>query len=533
MKIIETSKIKEKAYVEELENGLKVIIIPKKNTKKKYVIWGTHFGSIDNHFIMPKTKEEIYIPDGVAHFLEHKMFEQPNGTNSLDTLMALGIDANAYTTNDHTAYLFECTNHFEEGLNELMDYVQHPYFTEENVEKEKGIKKECLLEAIENALITAYKRNFDSSEENVKVTIDSQTGEVHVYAIKDVVETIEHPDTQILLADAQNIDRKLMVGDKAEIELAPKNFGRIAAQTAKQVVIQRIKDAERDIVFDEYVEREKEIITGLVQRKSYNNVYVDLGSTEAILPYSEQISGESYNHGDRYKMLILSVEKSTKGPQIVLSRSHPDLIKRLFELEIPEVSEGIVEIYSISREAGSRTKIAVFSRDPEVDPLGACVGYKGQRVNAIVDEIDNEKIDIVIYEKEIDKFIANSLSPSKVEKVFVNEAEKSALAIVPDYQLSLAIGKEGQNVRLAAKLTGWKIDIKSNLQFEEYLEERNITEEDLIEEYENAVKECTEEVLEDANSPEEQDIKVDEIEVENSIDIENYDEESSLEETEI
>ena len=232
-------------------------------------------------------------------------------------------------------------------------------------------------------------------------------------------------------------------------------------------------------------------------------------------------------------MLILSVEKSTKGPQIVLSRSHPDLIKRLFELEIPEVSEGIVEIYSISREAGSRTKIAVFSRDPEVDPLGACVGYKGQRVNAIVDEIDNEKIDIVIYEKEIDKFIANSLSPSKVEKVFVNEAEKSALAIVPDYQLSLAIGKEGQNVRLAAKLTGWKIDIKSNLQFEEYLEERNITEEDLIEEYKNAVKESTEEVLEDANNPEEQDIKLDDIEVEVSGNLENNNEESSVEETEI
>ena len=263
------------------------------------------------------------------------------------------------------------------------------------------------------------------------------------------------------------------------------------------MVIQRIKDAERDIVFDEYVEREKEIITGLVQRKAYNNVYVDLGTTEAILPYSEQINGESYNHGDRYKMLILSVEKSTKGPQIVLSRSHPDLVKRLFELEIPEVSEGIVEIYSISREAGSRTKIAVFSRDPEVDPLGACVGYKGQRVNAIVDEIDNEKIDIVIFEKEIDKFIANSLSPSKVEKVFVNEAEKSALAIVPDYQLSLAIGKEGQNVRLAAKLTGWKIDIKSNLQFEEYLEERNITEEELKEEFENAKKEVSDEEVEE------------------------------------
>lgn len=230
------------------------------------------------------------------------------------------------------------------------------------------------------------------------------------------------------------------------------------------------------------------------------------------MPYSEQISNERYEHGDRYKMLILSVEKSTKGPQIVLSRSHPDLIKRLFELEVPEVSEGIVEIYSISREAGSRTKIAVFSRDPEVDPLGACVGYKGQRVNAIVDEIHNEKIDIVIYEKEMDKFIANSLSPSKVEKVFVNEAEKSALAIVPDYQLSLAIGKEGQNVRLAAKLTGWKIDIKSKEQFEAYLEDRGITEEELAEEFESAKKEVSED-----------------LEAEDDITLENSDEVSSEE----
>ena len=208
-------------------------------------------------------------------------------------------------------------------------------------------------------------------------------------------------------------------------------------------------------------------------------MYVDLGKTEGILLPNEQIKGESYKHGDRYKMLLLEVKKSSKGPQVILSRSHPDLIKRLFELEVPEINEGIVEIYSISREAGSRTKIAVFSLDPEVDPLGACVGYKGQRVNAIVDELSNEKIDIVIYQKDPQTFIANSLSPSKVEKVFINEDDKSALAIVPDYQLSLAIGKEGQNVRLAAKLTGWKIDIKSMSQYEEYLEEENITEEEL------------------------------------------------------
>ena len=353
------------------------------------------------------------------------------------------------------------------------------------IEKEKGISKEIVFEALESALVSSYRKNYGTSQ-NVIVNMDRDTGEIKLYASKDIVEEVEDPQLEMSIDEAKKIDSSYEVGDVYNLEIHPKNFGRIAAQTAKQVVIQRIKDAERDIVFDEYIEREKEIITGLVQRKSYNNVYVDLGTTEGVLPYSEQINNEKYEHGDRYKMLILSVEKSTKGPQIILSRSHRDLIKRLFELEVPEVSEGIVEIYSISREAGSRTKISVFSRDPEVDPLGACVGYKGQRVNAIVDEIQNEKIDIVIYEKDTAKFIANSLSPSKVEKVFINEKEKSALAIVPDYQLSLAIGKEGQNVRLAAKLTGWKIDIKSQEQFEEYLEKRDITEEELREEFENS-----------------------------------------------
>lgn len=379
------------------------------------------------------------------------------------------------------------------------------------IEKEKGISKEIVFEALESALVSSYRKNYGTSQ-NVIVNMNRETGEIKLFASKDVVDEVEDDQLQISLEEAKKIDPSYEVGDVYNLEIHPKNFGRIAAQTAKQVVIQRIKDAERDIVFDEYVEREKEIITGVVQRKAYNNVYVDLGTTEAILPYSEQISNERYDHGDRYKMLILSVEKSTKGPQIVLSRSHPDLIKRLFELEVPEVSEGIVEIYSISREAGSRTKIAVFSRDPEVDPLGACVGYKGQRVNSIVDEIHNEKIDIVIYEKEMDKFIANSLSPSKVEKVFVNEAEKSALAIVPDYQLSLAIGKEGQNVRLAAKLTGWKIDIKSKEQFEAYLEDRGITEEELAEEFESAKKDVS-----------------DDLEAEDDITLENSDEVSSEE----
>ena len=346
------------------------------------------------------------------------------------------------------------------------------------IEKEKGISKDIIFEALESALVSSYKKNYGTSQ-NVIVQMDRETGDIRLFAAKDIVEEVTDPQIEISIDRAKEIDPTYEVGDVYNKEIHPKNFGRIAAQTAKQVVMQRIKDAQREVVYDEYVEREREIITGIVQRVSNNNVYVDLGKTEAILPYSEQIKNERYEQGDRYKMLILEVKKSTKGPQIILTRSHPDLVKRLFELEIPEVTEGIVEIYSISREAGSRTKIAVFSKDEEVDPLGACVGYKGQRVNAIVEELNNEKIDIVIYEKDIAEFISNALSPSKVEKVFVNEKENSALAIVPDYQLSLAIGKGGQNVRLAAKLTGWKIDIKSSEQFNNYLEENNLTEEEL------------------------------------------------------
>lgn len=346
------------------------------------------------------------------------------------------------------------------------------------IEKEKGISKDIIFEALESALVSSYKKNYGTSQ-NVIVQMDRETGDIRLFAAKDIVEEVTDPQIEISIDRAKEIDPTYEVGDVYNKEIHPKNFGRIAAQTAKQVVMQRIKDAQREVVYDEYVEREREIITGIVQRVSNNNVYVDLGKTEAILPYSEQIKNERYEQGDRYKMLILEVKKSTKGPQIILTRSHPDLVKRLFELEIPEVTEGIVEIHSISREAGSRTKIAVFSKDEEVDPLGACVGYKGQRVNAIVEELNNEKIDIVIYEKDIAEFISNALSPSKVEKVFVNEKENSALAIVPDYQLSLAIGKEGQNVRLAAKLTGWKIDIKSSEQFNNYLEENNLTEEEL------------------------------------------------------
>jgi N utilization substance protein A len=334
----------------------------------------------------------------------------------------------------------------------------------EEIEKEKGVSKEVIFDALESALISSYKKNFGSSQ-NVEVEIDKVNGTVSVYAKKNVVDEVEDDLLEINIEEAKEIDDRYEIGDIVNVEITPKDFGRIAAQTAKQVVIQRIKDAERDVIFDEFINRENEIITGMVQRISKNNVYVDLGKTEGVLPPTEQIEGEVYNQGDRIKLFILEVKKTTKGPQIILSRSHPGLVKRLFELEVPEIHGGVVDIYAISREAGSRTKIAVSSKDPNVDPVGACVGFKGSRVKAIVDELNGEKIDIIIWSKNVEKFIANSLSPSKVIKVEANEKDKSALVVVPDYQLSLAIGKEGQNARLAAKLTNWKIDIKSESQY--------------------------------------------------------------------
>lgn len=333
----------------------------------------------------------------------------------------------------------------------------------EEIGKEKGISKEILLDAIEVALISGYKKNFGSSQ-NVEVEIDEESGEVHVYGKKDVVEEVEDGVAQINLEDAREYNKNYEIGDTLKIEVTPRNFGRIAAQTAKQVVLQKIKEAERDIIFNEFINRENEIITGQVQRVSKNNVLINLGKTEGVLPPTEQIMGEGYNQGDRVKAYILEVKKTTKGPQILLSRTHPGLVKRLFELEVPEIHDGVVDIFSISREAGSRTKIAVYSNDQDVDPVGACVGFKGTRVKAVVDELNGEKIDIITWDKDPKVFIANSLSPANVLKVDVNDEDKSAFVVVPDYQLSLAIGKEGQNARLAAKLTGWKIDIKSESQ---------------------------------------------------------------------
>lgn len=328
------------------------------------------------------------------------------------------------------------------------------------LEKEKGISKEVIIEAIEAALISGYKRNFNQAQ-NVRVDINRETGTIRVFARKTVVEEVFDSRLEISLDEAHLQNPNYEVDDVVEIEVTPKNFGRIAAQTAKQVVTQRVREAERGIIYADFIDREDDIMTGIVQRADSRFIYVDLGKVEALLPVSEQMPNEQYNHNDRIKAYITKVEKTTKGPQIVISRTHPGLLKRLFELEVPEIYDGTVEIKSVAREAGDRSKIAVHADDPEVDPVGACVGPKGQRVQTIVNELKGEKIDIVRWSEDPIEYVANALSPAKVIDVQVDEEAKMTKVIVPDYQLSLAIGKRGQNARLAAKLTGWKIDIKS------------------------------------------------------------------------
>lgn len=333
----------------------------------------------------------------------------------------------------------------------------------EQIEREKNISKEVLLEAIEAALISAYRRNF-SSAQNAKVEIHPKTGEIKVFAMKNVVEVPGDPRLEISLEEARAIDPTKKVGDVILEEVTPKDFGRIAAQTAKQVVVQRIREAERGVIYEEFQSREGDIVTGVIQRIEHRNVLIDLGKAEAILPPQEQIPTEVYRQAERMKTYVIEVKKTTKGPQIIVSRTHPGLLKRLFELEVPEIHDGIVEIKAIAREAGMRSKVAVHSRDPNVDPLGACVGPKGMRVQNIVTELRGEKIDVIKWDQDPAQFVANSLSPAKVVCVQVDETNKVARVVVPDYQLSLAIGKEGQNARLSAKLTGWKIDIKSESQ---------------------------------------------------------------------
>lgn len=328
------------------------------------------------------------------------------------------------------------------------------------LEEQKGISRDVLIEAIEAALVTAYKRNFNQAQ-NVRVDLNLDKGSMRVFSRKDVVEEVEDDRLQISLEDAKAINPAYELEDIVEQEVTPRNFGRIAAQTAKQVVTQRVREAERGIIYEQYVDREDDIVTGVVERLDARNIYVGLGKVEAALPLNEQIQGETYNPHDRIKVYITKVERTTRGPQVIVSRTHPGLLRRLFEMEVPEIYEGIVEIKSIAREAGDRSKISVFAHNEEIDPVGSCVGAKGARVQTIVNELNGEKIDIVEWSEDPVVFVANALSPSKVLDVQVNEEEKSTTVVVPDYQLSLAIGKRGQNARLAAKLTGWKIDIKS------------------------------------------------------------------------
>jgi len=339
----------------------------------------------------------------------------------------------------------------------------------EDIEKEKGISKEILLEAIETALISAYKKDF-GSKENVQVELNNTTGEVHVYIKKTVVEEVENKGLEISLEDAKKINEKYELGDIVDEEITPNNFGRIGAQTAKQVVMQRIREAERDVIYEEYKEKEDELITGMIQRIYNNNLFIDLGKIEALLPPSEQMPLEKYELGDRIKLYVVEVSTDNKGPKILVSRTHPGLLKRLFEVEVPEIFDGVVEIKSVAREAGSRSKIAVYSHERNVDPVGACVGPKGMRVQSVVDQINGEKIDIIEWSDDPKILIANALNPAEVIQVNISEEEKIAEVIVPDFQLSLAIGKEGQNARLAAKLTGWKVDIKKESSY-------NLTEE--------------------------------------------------------
>lgn len=366
------------------------------------------------------------------------------------------------------------------------------------LEKEKNISKDILLDAIERSLKAACKKDFDT-DENINVVMDRETGEFHVYAQKEVVEEITRAATQMSLEQAKMIKPSYEIGDIVNIEITTKDFGRIAAQRARNVIVQAINESERDAIYDHFYMKEKDIVTGIVQRRVGDNVNVSLDDkTEAILKDTEMVPGETYNRGDRIKLYITEVKKSSRGPRISVSRTHPDLVKRLFEKEVTEIADGTVEIKSSCREAGSRSKIAVWSNDENVDPVGACVGVNGARVNAVVEDLNGEKIDIICWDENPAIFIKNALSPSEVIAVDVDLNEKSAFVVVPDFQLSLAIGKKGQNARLAAKLTGYKIDIKSESQAEEmgYFSEEESYEED-YEEYDEAFDESVDEEMVD------------------------------------
>ena len=330
----------------------------------------------------------------------------------------------------------------------------------EFIHKEKNIPMEVLVDAIEAALITAYKKNYQEHK-NVSIDLNLENGSYRVISRKDVVEEVEDPTAEIDLMTARDYNPAYEVGDPFDEDVTPKDFNRVGAQAAKQAVMQRIRDAERSILYDEFIDKENEVLTGLIDRVDHRFVYIQLGKTDAVLAESERIPNESYIPNERIKVYVNKVEQTTKGPQIFVSRTHPNLLKRLFEEEVPEIFDGTVEVMSVAREAGERSKISVHADNPDVDAVGSCVGARGARVEAIVDELHGEKIDIVLWDEDPKVFVKNALSPSQVVSVTVDEENKSTVVVVPDHQLSLAIGKKGQNARLAAKLTGWKIDIKS------------------------------------------------------------------------
>lgn len=380
------------------------------------------------------------------------------------------------------------------------------------LEKEKEISKETLFEAIENSLITACKNHFGKSD-NVTVEINRETGDFMVWANKEVVATAEEVEDdvlQIALEDAVKYDKKAKVGETVKIEIRSKEFGRIATQNAKNVILQKIREEERSVIYNQYYEKEKDVVTGIVQRYIGKNISINLGKCDAILNESEMVKGETFKPTERIKVYILEVKNTTKGPRVLVSRTHPELVKRLFESEVAEIADGTVEIKSIAREAGSRTKMAVYSENPNVDPVGACVGMNGARVNSIVDELRGEKIDIINWDENPGNLIQNALSPAKIVAVFADPDEKTAKVVVPDYQLSLAIGKEGQNARLAARLTGYKIDIKSETQakdapgfrYEDYMDEYE--DEEYDEEYSEEFDEAAEGYAEELEATEEE-----------------------------
>ncbi|MGN1298630.1 MAG: transcription termination factor NusA [Candidatus Scatovivens sp.] len=352
---------------------------------------------------------------------------------------------------------------------EMKDLIQ----AMEDLEKEKGISKEYLIESLEAALVTAYKRNFDSAD-NVEVNIDSEKGTIHVYSIKTVVEKVENDLLEISLEEANKINKKSQIGETIKQEIIPKDFGRIAAQTAKQIMVQKIREAERNIVYTEFNDKKGEIVTGIIQKADSGIVVMDLGKLEGIMPQKEQIPTEKYKVNDKIRGYVLQVDRGVKGnPQVTVSRANPDFVRKLFEFEIPEIYEGLIEIKSVSRDPGYRSKIAVYSKNENIDPVGSCVGQKGVRIQNIINELNGEKIDVIEWNSDPAIYIASALLPASVLAVDVKEDEKFAQVIVPDDQLSLAIGKSGQNARLAAKLTNWKIDIKSESQIRELIEKMN------------------------------------------------------------